>query len=188
MTSLFLWTGAATAAVIGFDKFSDSNQPVYTGHTEQGFVINPVLGEWREAFYFGTPAPAIFSRSDMADIKVQAEDGSFFEARSINIGNGSLNPGSVLYMIQGLMGGSTIFNVAGEISDLGAFNLVALDETLLIDTLLVKFDKNTAASFSIDNIDVSLDVDTDLVTAPLPSALTLMLVTGGLLFGLKRRA
>lgn len=179
--------GAASAAVIGFDAFNNSRQPDFFQHSEDGFTVRVRQGDWREAFYFGTSAPSIFSRSDRGRIVVRADDRSDFRAASVNIGNGSLFSGHVSYLVRGSLNGTTIFNTRGDVTDLNAFNKILLDDSQVIDRLVIRLDKKGAASFNVDDIALTSASGTPWVV-PLPASLPLLMAGAALLLGLRRRS
>ena len=180
-----VWASMSSAAVIGFDSFNDSRQPDFVQHIEDGFSVQVRKGDWREAFFFGTSAPSIFSRSDVGRIVVKSQDGGTFKAASVDVGNGSLFSGGVKYRVTGKLGNQSIFKVKGHMADLQSFNKVLLDESLVIDKLVINIKNQGAASYNLDNIAVS---SAPLVVMPLPSSLPLMLATGVVFFGLRRRS
>lgn len=179
-----LWTNAAFAAVIGFDAFNNYRQPAFRGISEDGFSVTVTEGAWKEAFFFGSGAPSIFSRSDQAAISVQADDLSAFKARSVDIGNGAMFSGAVDYYVAGSFGSASIFERRGRVSDLQSFNTVLLDPTQVIDRLVISFTNDGAASYNIDNI--SLTAGAGPVVMPLPASLGFLLVAGATLIGLRR--
>lgn len=178
--------GTAEASVIGFDHFNDGTQPAYSGHSEQGFDIQIKKGNWREAYFFGTSAPSIFSRSDDGKVTVKRSDGSGFYASSVNVGNGSLFSGSVKYSVFGKKDGTEMFRVKGKVKSLQAFNKVKIDDTMMIDRLVIRLFNQQAASFNIDDIAVRA-ASVAPTPVPVPASLPLMLGAGAVLMGLRRK-
>jgi hypothetical protein len=173
-----VWAGTASAVVIGFDEFNDHTQPAYSGHSEQGFDVMATKGNWREAYYFGTPFPSIFSRSDKGKLVIRAEDFSTFSAASLSIGNGGLFSGNVRYTVRGVLGGVQAFKVKGNVTTLAGFENVLLDDSQDIDKLIISIDGRNAVSFNVDNIDVT---PASVVAAVVPVPASVLLLFAGLL-------
>ena len=179
-------SGSAQASVIGFDEFNNFRQPVYTGHSEDGFDVKATKGLWREAYYFGTPFPSVFSRSGSGKLVIRAEDRGGFFASSLSIGNGGLYSGFVRYTIRGVMNGAEAFRIKGTVTSLAAFEDIMLDPSFEIDKLVISIDGREAKSFNVDNIAVApANVVTPVV--PLPASIGFLLAGLAGLFGLARR-
>lgn len=185
--STILSIGPAKATVIGFDHFNNSRQPAYAGHDEDGFMVRATKGNWREAFFFGTTAPSIFSRSDKGKVVVKSLDGSGFWANSVNVGNGSLYSGSVKYVLRGTMHGTEMFKVKGQVTSLQAFNKVMADSGQEIDKLVISVFSQQAASFNIDDIALTSASSVAPTPIPGPGSLPLLLGAGAILTGLRKR-
>ena len=138
--------------------------------------------------FFGSTAPSVFSRDEVGKLVVRATDGTSFSAQSVDVGNGSLFSGAVKYNIRGARGGETQFQFKGRVDDLDAFNTVILDETQVIDKLVIRLQSKGAASFNVDSIALTSAATTaGPVVMPLPSGIALLFGAGAVLFGLRRR-
>lgn len=171
----------ASAEVLGFDNIGGSNGEVYDQHSEQGFFIDAVRGDWFKAYNFGNPVPAIFTgpfgSPFISTFEVSVSGGGLFRFVSVDLSS-NVNPGTI-YDIVGKRGGATIFSSTGTINSFNFLETIASSSTGLIDLLSVTVTPVAGVgSNNADNIVVE--------SVPEPASLVGLAVASTLLLRRKR--
>lgn len=171
----------ASAEVLGFDNIGGNNGEVYDQHTEQGFDVDAVRGDWFKAYNFGAPVPAIFTgpfgSPFISTFEVSRTGGGLFRFLSVDLSS-NVNPGTI-YDFVGKRGGSTIFSSSGTINSINTFETFANGNMSMIDLLSVTV--TPVAGVGSNNAD-NIVVD----TVPEPASL-LVLALGGIALVRRRR-
>ncbi len=80
-----LWSITAShAVVIGFDNMGGQDGDVYAGHTEKGFTLTPIYGDWYKVYALGNPKPCLGDGPTDYDhsLQVVRSDGGLFTSQS----------------------------------------------------------------------------------------------------------
>jgi len=167
--------GGASAAVIDFGPLSGANNAVYTGHSEDGFDVGVLAGNFFEAHVFGNPVPSIYGGPiddpSPGTIQVTSDTRFSFESVDLASNNGEMTE----FLITGLLDGNEVFSFGGALPSMsGPFGFITVASlfTDLIDELQIQLSPiGDVTSYNIDNIVLS--------PVPLPAALPLFAATLG---------
>tara|TARA_R110002049_G_scaffold2750_2_gene21755 strand:+ start:632936 stop:633586 length:651 start_codon:yes stop_codon:yes gene_type:complete len=167
-------SGKSEAGIIAFEPLAPlTNGSIYTGHSEMGFDITSIAGEWRVGGSFGNPIPSIYANPDGTtptfEIDVVESNGATFSLNSVDLAS---NNGASDYAFTGYFGGSVVLTQTGSITPAPPFQFYTIANTVspnqVLDRLVVGVSPvNAPSSFNMDNINLAA------VGAPVPEPTTL---------------
>ena len=179
----------ASAQTIDFGGLTGFNGDDVVTYVEDGFTVTDTTASglgWVEGQVFGNGVPSLFSNSAPASISVA--NGGTFSFVSVDLADALASPTTIDFVIEGFLGGGTVFSDAGSFTGLSqTFATVNSSSSADIDLLTITFtDLTTSVSFNIDNI-VLGDANSNPVPAPaaLPAGIALLGMLG---FRRKNRA
>ncbi len=167
---------AAHAVVIGFDNIISAPNDPYSGHTEKGFEVTPVLGYWQYNPYDGDPFPDIiasfFNSTITVSLNIQRSNGGLFSLNSAWFYFESYGS----YSFDGYRNGEQAFHLTRDFAD--AFGTRTCPYSAQIDTVKITMFQAHGYIRQIDSINVT--------PAPEPAAATVLVIAAGCL-ALRRR-
>ena len=143
---------SARAYNVGFDTLGGITGTAFAGHSEGGFTVTPITGDWRVSQVIGSPIPSIFgSPPGLATVRVTDSVTGLFTFSSVNLA-GNLTP-TATYTVEGFRNNSSVLVTSGTLNIANVFfNIVGPNPATVLDRLDISISPNTTTSFNVDNI------------------------------------
>src|SRR5687768_16271320 len=113
---LLVAAGRSAGAQITFDALVGVNGSPYVGHSEAGFDVAPLAGQWSEGHAFGNPVPSVFGgpipRPLEGSLRVTRSGGGTFTFASVDLASPT---GLSDYLLGGSLAGSPVFSQGGSV-------------------------------------------------------------------------
>ena len=165
--SLLVQPATKANTIIDFGGLSGSNGAVLGAYNEDGFLVSPTAGSFREAHFFGNPLPSIDNDDGLTDtIAITSTSGALFQFIGLDYGCGG-SSSTCGYSAIGSLGGSQVFSFSDPlgVANTGLWYTRASLNTSIIDKLELTI---TAFDSNFDNIVLGP------VATPLPATLPLL--------------
>jgi PEP-CTERM motif len=158
---VILGTKIASASNITFSPLPGPHNAPYGGHTEGGFTVMPISGNWFQSLEYGSPLPSIYDGpiGSPGTAAIQVTDTTLpFTFNSVDY---SSNSGTSTFLIQGFLGDAMAFSEAGTLTasappDFGFSTLAGANPATQVDRLVIQVMAGAGVtSINLDNISVA---------------------------------
>jgi hypothetical protein len=144
--------GIAHGYTVGFDTLGGANGTPFAGHSEGGFTVTPITGDWRVGQLFGDPVPSIFGvPPTLATVRVTDTVSGLFNFSSVNLAG--ITSSTATYTVEGFRNNGSVLVTSGTLNIADVFfNITSPNPATVLDRLDIAISPNSTTSFNVDNI------------------------------------